>query len=139
MLKIFEILWVTFLILFGNAEVAKGDVLSLDHMSIDSWRTLTRRDPFQPDNTGHWTRGAQFNFDLRFMEYFAWKNRVHMDGTQAQLRNAGWEFEVVLDKCQFQPFYYHHSQHAFDSNGVGKYPLIDRYGVRFTFFNKNKN
>lgn len=111
-------------------------------MSIDTWKTLTRRDPFQPEYTGHWTRGAQFNFELRAFDYFKWENHVHMDGTKSQLRNAGWEFQLSMDKFQFQPFYYHHSEHALDSEGIddpkrgNDYPLIDRYGLRFVFYQK---
>ena len=100
---------------------------------------MTRRDAFQAETTGAWTRGAQFNFDLRLFEYLKWENHVHMDGTASQLRKAGWEFQSSVDKWPVQPFYYHHSQHALDSVGDSiKYPLIDRYGVRFVFYSKTR-
>lgn len=103
---------------------------------------MTRRDPFQPEYTGEWRRGAQFIFDLRLFEYVSWRNKVHMDGTNSQLRNAGWEFDVSLDRYAIQPFYYHHSQHALDAVGAddprrsNDYPLVDRYGVRFVFYKR---
>ena len=100
---------------------------------------MTKRDAFQAENTGAWTRGAAFNFELRIAEYLKWQNHVHMDGTQAQLRNAGWQFELSVDKWQIQPFYFHHSQHALDSVGDSiKYPLEDKYGLRFVFFQKKR-
>lgn len=128
--------------LISSSQILKAELLQIDHMSVESWRTMTRRDPFQPELTGHWTRGAQFNLDLRMFCYFSWKNKIHMDGTSAQLRNAGWEFDLSFDRFQFQPFYYHHSQHALDGRGAddpkrgNDYPLIDRYGVRFVFYQR---
>lgn len=104
---------------------------------------MTRRDPFQYEYTDKWRKGAQFNLSLRILEFFSWKNHIHMDGTKSQLQNAGWEFEIVMDKFCVQPFYYHHSEHALDGSGsidegrAASYPLIDRYGLRFVFYSKH--
>ncbi len=133
--------WVLLCLSFTSVT-SNATPLSLDHMSLESWRTMTRRDPFQPEYTGHWTRGAQFNLNLRMFDYFLWRNHIHMDGTKSQLRNAGWEFDIQYTAYSIQPFYYHHSQHALDGVGTddpdrgNDYPLIDRYGVRFVFYQK---
>lgn len=133
-------LWVAVLLLFSNLGGASP--LELDHFSIDAWKTLTRRDPYQPQYTHDWSKGGQFNFDLRVIDYFSWKNKVHFDGTHSQLQHAGWEFDVSFDKYAIQPFYYHHSEHSFDDRGAenplepSDFPLVDRYGLRFVFYHQ---
>jgi hypothetical protein len=128
------------LLLLLSNNVFASEILSIEHFSIDAWKTLTRRDPYQPEYTDSWSKGGQFNFNLRAFEYFSWKNQVHFDGTSSQLQHAGWRFDVSFDKYVFQPFYTHHSQHAFDDKGAddpsqpSDFPLIDRYGMRFVFY-----
>lgn len=141
-MRIFRTVWVTALILFGNAKLAAAELLEIEHFSVDSWKTLTRRDPYQPQYTHAWSKGGQFNFNLRALDYFSWKNQVHFDGTHSQLQHAGWAFDVSYDRWCVQPFYFHHSQHAFDDRGLenpkeaSDFPLIDRYGLRFVFYQK---
>lgn len=105
--------------------------VGVDHFSTDIWQTLFRRDPYQPEYTEKWTQGGQFNFDLRFLQVLKWENGIHVDGTESQLRNAGWEFTVTTDYYyHLRPFYYHHSEHAFDTVGSQKrFPVVDRYGI----------
>lgn len=136
-------MWKIFsLLLLLQSNICLAEILSLDHFSVEGWKTLTRRDPYQPQYTDDWSKGGRFNFDLRVGEYFSWKNQVHFDGTPSQLQHAGWLFDVSFDKYQIQPFYTHHSQHSFDDRGAedpsqpSDFPLIDRYGLRFVFFQR---
>lgn len=117
--------------------------LSLDHLSVEYWKNLNRRDPYQYDLTEAWTKGAAFNLNLRMFDHISWKNHLHMDGTASQLKNAGWQFDLSFDKYFIQPFYGHHSEHSLDFEAAkdpdgraSDFPLVDKYGVRFVFYQK---
>lgn len=118
--------------------------LEVDHISVETWKTLTRRDPYQYELTDHWVKGAGFNFNLRIFDYISWKNFLHMDGTASQLKNAGWQFDLSFDRYPIQPFYGHHSQHSLDFEGArdpdvraSNFPLVDKVGIRLVFYEKH--
>lgn len=117
---------------------AQYRLLDLEEFSIDSYRTRDRREYFQPEDRGKWQGGARFNFDLRIGEYVQWKNVLHFDKTNSQIRNVGWEYWLLCDYSKYiQPFYYHHSQHATE-RAKDTFPLENYYGVRFIFYSKGR-
>jgi hypothetical protein len=117
-------------------------LLDVDHVSFDWWNTLDRRDPYQPEFTDQWTNGAQFNLNIRALNYFLWTNEIHMDSVGQQLRNAGWKYRIAMDAFPVQPFFEHSSAHALDTAGrdtawtPNEYPVVNKYGIRITFLDK---
>ncbi len=134
------IVWVVLIICsFLYCTRVKADefhLLQTDEISVEAYKYLGRRDPYQPELNGQWTHGGRFNLNLRVAEYFQWENHLHFAGTEGQLRDAGWEWRAVVDRYAIQPFYWHHSQHALDGSGVGKFPIDNAYGLRFEFYNR---
>lgn len=130
-------------LLATSVQASELRLLDVDEVSVDTWKTIARRDPYQPEYTDRWTSGTQFNLGLRMLEIFRWDNHFHMDSTGSQLRNAGWQFQVTMDYfSRIEPFYYHHSQHALDTTGTDDpnssrdFPLIDRVGLTFHFLRR---
>lgn len=128
------------LFFFSDIGLAEFRLLDTEEISIDTWRTTARRDSYQPAYTGQWTSGSQFNFDLRMFQIFRWDNHLHLDSTDAQIRNVGWRFDIFMDFYKpIQPFYHHHSQHSLDSSehAIDRFPLEDEYGLRFLFYSRD--
>ena len=107
--------------------------LEIKHFSIEAWGYGSKHDPYQPDLTNRWTNGGAFLFDLQFLNVFSWENRLNVHGAQNKVMNVGWEYDFALNISKhIQPFWYHHSEHSADVVGATKkYPLEDRYGIRF--------
>lgn len=125
-------------------------LLELDHASFEVWKIGDNRDSYFPyqrpidysgqdEGTEEWHGGAAFNLNLNLASYngygLYWDNKPYLNGTKAQVRQAGWEWEVGAGykKCQTL-FWRHHSTHILDEASVGKYPLSNQFGIRVTFF-----
>jgi hypothetical protein len=115
-------------------------LLDAEHISADAYNTEPgKRDPYMPDHNGAWKRGANFNLNMRLLEFFKWENRLHMEGGDSRLYSAGWEYRVSMDQWRVQPFYYHHSRHALDDSPNGHlFPVENNVGLRFIFLDKEK-
>lgn len=111
--------------------------LEAESLSLDIWKTGYMYDPYLPEYTDKWRGGVQLNFDLRLAPIVRWENRVHSAGTDAQVREVGWEWLALVDwSAKVQPFYYHHSRHSMDKERPTRFPIIDNYGLRFNFLIK---
>lgn len=127
-------------LLFFAAEAKAFTPLSTDHVSFDIWNNHHYHEPYQPEILpDEWQTGSAINYDLRLMQVFSWKNKIHMNSAHSKVQHAGWEFFLSMDYFKrVQPFYWHHSQHALDdegrSNETGRYPIFDRVGLRFCFY-----
>lgn len=129
---------------------AAGDwrLLEPDRLQIEVWGIEDHRDMYFPYNKPgsggeEWVGGAAFEIDLNFVAYkkwaWYWRNRPFMNTTNRQVREAGWEWEsgISYDKCA-EVYWYHLSDHVLDADVPGKYPLHNFYGVRVTFFDKER-
>src|SRR5690606_17563458 len=125
-------------------------LLHLNEFNLEIWRIADFRDEYmgfaQPSNKKpgvheHWDKGiaATFNLDLfRYRKvgvYF--NNFVHTDGTNHQVRSVGWKWDAGVSlNSKLDVFYKHHSRHVMDAERDSKFPLENRYGIRFKFISK---
>lgn len=132
----------------GMACATELHVLDVNSMSMEYWKIADYRDGYTNygDRGGqqeHWVDGAALNFDLTAIRYqyvwIYWKNRVHMDDTNDQVRHVGWEWEYGVDLAErVDLFWYHHSQHTLEAAPPDHYPLVNNYGVRVYFIGGRK-
>lgn len=116
---------------------------------MEYWKTQNNQDPYWPyqDPQGatreHWQDGAATTFNLnlvRFQDYsLYWRNYVHMDDTNRQVRQVGWQWEAGVSMAdRVEGFWYHHSQHVLDAQETYHFPLVNRYGVRVIFYQRDR-
>jgi hypothetical protein len=120
-------------------------LLELRKFSMDAWRTADHRDSYMqyddPDDSDrgeYWVGGAAANFDLDLVRYGSyglyWDNSVPMYGTNSQVREVGWRWELgVKLGDHFQVWHRHESRHVLDAQRDEKYPLSNDYGMTITF------
>lgn len=115
-------------------------LLDVDQVYFDYRKIMPgKREGYLPERDGEWTNGADFNLNIRMLHVFRWDNRFHMDGAESRLLHAGWEYRLIMDYWNIQPFYYHHSQHALEDAPRGrKFPVEDSVGLRFIVIDRNK-
>ncbi len=102
------------------------------------------RDPLTPDiDQSRYTGRVAADFQLRILEVGYWQNRVHTEGTGAQLQTVGWHWELGIRLSDQVAIYHeHHSRHRMDSVGIDangdnrpdKFPVEDSYGIRLRFY-----
>ena len=121
-----------------NSWYSDFRLLEAEHVSVDFFKTIKKRDAYLVEDSDSFTSGNNFNLKLRILEVFRWDNKLHINSTSAQIRHVGWEFEVRMDYfTPIQPFYYHFSQHALERDrGNGAFPVEDKYGLRFIFIDQ---
>jgi hypothetical protein len=136
----------------GYALGGELRLLELDHASFEVWKLGDNRDPYFPyqrpidysgkdEGTEEWHGGAAFNLNLTLASYqgvgLYWDNKPYLNGTKAQVRQAGWEWEVGagVGRCQ-NVFWRHHSTHLLDAASDHKYPLILSKSTRLTLGRK---
>jgi hypothetical protein len=115
---------------------------------MEMWKTANNRDPYWPyqdlknATDEHWRDGAATIFNLDLLSYdryrLYWNNRAHMDNTNSQVRQVGWEWEMGLSVPKLDVFYHHHSQHLLDEDSTLKFPLENKYGIRFNFYKRER-
>ena len=143
MLKIFTIFILTFSALptFSSPINWKKDWFLLDHAGFEYSRYLINRDPYVPEIAPRdWEHRMAFDMDVRLAPIIKWTNTIHTSGDKGAVHHVGWEFEFVMDYFnQVQPFYYHHSQHVMEyERPPASFPLVDRYGLRFNFYDRRR-
>jgi hypothetical protein len=145
------------LILLTYAPIAWGEDLYLlepSKLTMEYYKVANNRDEYlaindqgstkygDSDETWRYGSAVKFNLDLiRFGDYgLYWDNNVHMSATQCCVRHVGWEFEAGARASKHLDFfYYHHSQHILDLERESRrYPLVNRYGVRFVFIDRGR-
>ena len=123
-------------------------LLEVESVDVEGFKNSFYRDPYidqystDANNQEYWIGGAAVNFDLTLVEVtrdfqLYWKNRVHMDGTNKQVRHVGWWWDLGLTLGpKLDLFYNHHSRHCLECNSDQGYPLRDSYGVRFKVYKR---
>lgn len=145
-------MWVIVLVvtLFGTtAKAAELHLLSLEEMSFEIYDIADHQDSYMgyqdPDHAEAgeeaWLGGFAANFDVDLLKYsdwgLYWLNRVHGEGTNAQVRQVGWEYELGLQLGpKLELYWLHHSQHVLDAERDDHYPLDNFYGARLTFYRR---
>jgi hypothetical protein len=116
---------------FGREQPANWTFLELEGASLEAKKYHTLRDPYIPEEGAtDWVGGGSFMERLRLLGHrpsgtsLFWQNRLHFSGTESQIRQGGWEFELGLSKKDTTTmpgwtgttslFYYHHSQHVME-------------------------
>jgi hypothetical protein len=145
------------LLMFSAAPAMAYDLdlglAELDKVDMEYYKIVNNRNDYTqfPDAQGaapgqeHWVDGAAILWDINLLRWsdvasLYWHNRVHMEDTNAQVRQVGWEWEAGIDiKSKVDFFWYHHSQHALDMAVPGeRYPLQNMYGVRVNLYTRDK-
>ncbi len=150
-----KFLWV--LVLAVTPELASGAtylpkrawrLLELRKFSFDAWRTADHRDSYMqfddPDDANrreYWIGGAAVNFDLDLVRRGSyglyWNNTVPMYGTNVQVRQVAWRWELGMKLGdRFQLWHRHESRHVLDEARRDKYPLSNDYGLTITFYGR---
>jgi hypothetical protein len=126
-------------------------LLELDSLSTEVWKIGDNRDPYFPysrpgdsnSTEEEWYGGAAFQINTTLIQIklwsIYWNNHPYMNGTRHQVRQAGWEWEAggSYSRC-LDLYWLHHSTHLLDQSSPYPYPLINRFGVRVTFFDRDK-
>jgi hypothetical protein len=126
----------------GISETSYGyyKLLDVDYLAIHLAKFGDNRDPLTPDvPMEDYVGRVSAKFQLRIMDIWYWRNDVHVEGTDAQFRTVGWNFELGLHVNKWVDTYYeHHSRHRLDSNYPGesaaRFPVEDSYGVTLNFY-----
>jgi len=123
----------------GTALSAELRLLDLREFSFEGYELADRRDSYFGYEDDTWRGGTAVNFDLDLARSgdwgLAWDNRVFGNGTTAQYREVGWQYEVGLDLGpKMRVFWNHESRHILDDRRKDAFPLTNMYGVRVTFF-----
>lgn len=123
---------------YGCCENTEWKLLDVDELSFEHTKIKAKRDPYFPHiEQDEWLYGGALNWHVRLLKYGYWKNQFHFD-YETQIREVGWKYEygVNLGKY-FDVFVYHHSRHtAEEPKREQRFPVDDRYGVRFNFIKK---
>jgi hypothetical protein len=126
----------------------KFRLLEVDRVDVEAYKNSFYRDPYinqySTDAGGdeYWIGGAAVSFNLTLLEIapnwrLYWNNRVHMDGTNKQVRHVGWWWDLGLNMGpKLDLFYNHHSRHCLECNTDQGYPLRDSIGVRFKMYRR---
>lgn len=129
----------------GASELKLLDVESLD---ITIAKFGCNREPMTPQyECRDYLGRVAANFNLRLFEHGYWKNQVHTEGLEAQVKTVGWHWELgVRVHSALDVFYEHHSRHVMegdqplyynerlDQQARGKFPVEDSYGIRLKFY-----
>jgi len=126
---------ITLLCLFFATIAVGNKMLEPKELSVDVYRVGIYRHGYWAEDEKRFTHGARFNLGLQMFKYLDWDNKIHLMGTDSQIRHGGWEWELRLNVIKYiQPFYYHHSQHVMErGRNTGEYPLENFYGIKFNF------
>ena len=138
MLRIFIILLMlamSLLILaMSQISMAEFKLFDVDQIFIDAEKIEDKRDPYIPDEA--FTYGGSFNLNLRAFHFLRWENRLHLAGTNSQVREAGWQFRVAIPLFtpDLEAYYGHHSRHVLErANPSREFPLDNVIGLRIYF------
>jgi hypothetical protein len=134
-----------------DSTIAAGNELhlvSLREFSMEYYSVANHRDTYMqyadPADEGSeeaWIGGTAVSFNLDLLKRgdwgLYWNNRVHGEGTDAQFREVGWQFETGLQLgADLQLYMHHHSRHVLDAERDERFPLDNFYGARVTFYRR---
>lgn len=116
--------------------------LDLDRVSVDAWSIKDNRSPYDKFLRDEpWTQGYGLNLDVSLFKLGDvkgyWNNRIYMNSTERQIRQAGLIWDAGLSWKRLDVYYYHNSDHGLDI-ASGPYMLENYYGVRYNFIDKRK-
>lgn len=138
------------------AESSNFKLIELQSMGMEYRHIRNYRDAYFPKyetiegkcvgSTECFKYGANALFDLDLFKYkqygIFWRNDVHMDATNKQVRHVGWHWEVgfPLVPEKLEVFTRHHSRHVLESEPQieQNYPLRDEYIMRLNFYKRKK-
>lgn len=112
-----------------------------NELSIDAIQVKDYRHSYWAEDKKAFTHGANFNLKLGIANnHLFWDNRVHLLGTDSQVRQGGWEYSIGAHLGKyFDAFYYHHSMHVMEREREKReYPLENMYVIRMYFYRGGK-
>lgn len=122
-------------------------VIEPTHIAIETYKYVDLYDPYIAPLDQTVNYGGDFTTDLNVVRYHSlglyWNNQLHFDesATSGQIVRGGWQYELGLKiwplngPNKVEVFKQHHSQHIFDRLGdTDRFPVYDRYGVRFNIY-----
>lgn len=131
-----------------SATAVEYRLLDVDQVKFETWKIADNRDPYWPYNRPgsggeEWYGGAAFQLNLTMVQIedwsVYWDNRPYMNGTRAQVRQAGWEWDAGISWRRCASFnWHHHSTHLIDEKSEFQYPLINYFGVEITFYDRDR-
>jgi hypothetical protein len=138
------------ILLLGLTPVASAQelhLLSLRELNIEYYRIDNHRDSYfeyadrSEQREEHWVGGTAANYTLDMVKYgnwgLYWDNRIHGEGTDAQFREVGWQYELGLQLGpKLQAYWNHHSRHVLDDSRADRFPLDNFYGVRWVYYRR---
>jgi hypothetical protein len=142
--------WAISLVMWASSVgLSKGfKVLDVDSAGVKVAQFGCNREPMTPQIDCHdYTGRVAIELDLRVLEAGYWKNNIHTEGLEAQVKTVGWHWEMGLHLTpKLDAFYEHHSRHVmegaqpqyYDPNRdqafKQKFPVEDSYGIRLHFY-----
>lgn len=138
MSRLYRYLIFALIFISTNSFGWSNEFLSTDELSLDVYKIDDYRDVYYEEDMYNWTYGTALNWNVNLLWLFKWENKVHMAGTDSQVRAVGWEYKVSLPLFPYvTPFYYHHSQHVMERGRDRRtYPLSNFYGVTLDFYRR---
>lgn len=146
------------LMITGTLNASEWRLLDLDYFTMEHRRHINYRDAYfskletiEGECTRSkecFTQGVSALFGLTILQIplsiqdtpisVFWRNNVHTDATQRQVRQVGWEWEVgVPIGNSIEVFKRHHSIHVMeDKNEDHRFPLRDEYVVKVQFYKR---
>lgn len=123
-------------------------LLEPQEMYMDVYKYDSLHDPYlyPVDNELYW--GANFKTKFNVVRYkgfaFYADSLLHFDQSEVsgQVKHAGWQYELGVNVARvglggIDIFRQHHSRHILEGTRERHFPVYDRTGVRFWFFNAN--
>jgi hypothetical protein len=114
-----------------------ADILRVNAVSVDVYKVKYYRDSYTDEDEGKFTKAGSFNLNLGITDWIFIDNRLHLMGTDAQVRHAGWEYRAGFDFGAIEVFWHHHSQHVMErERGPHEFPVYDFIGARIHFLRR---
>jgi hypothetical protein len=144
--KLLALLW----LLASGATAQEARVLSLRELSMEGYQVKNRRDSFleykdpaKAEGEEHWVGGYAATFALDLIKYGDYGlyhlDRVFCNGTNAQVREVGHQWEAGAQLGPYlQVFYQHESRHVLDAARDERFPLTNYIGGRITFYKRDR-
>ena len=127
-------------------------ILDVEDISMEASKFDCNREPMTPDIpcTDYLYRMA-FRVDLRLLEVGYFRNNVHTEALESQVKTVGWEYEIGLRVFPWLDiFRHHHSRHVMEGEQPRvwdidrqalrevRYPVEDSYGIRLRFWTNDR-
>lgn len=132
--------------LVSNLSLAEWRLFAPNDVHVDFYRNKAVSDPYLKPIDKDLGMGAGFNVDFDVAKYdgfgLYWNNLLHFDASNKtnSIKAAGWQYELGFtvwhenDIDKIILFKQHHSQHILEETRDTKFPVYDRFGVRFNIY-----